>query len=74
MPSERGSANDGYAGDYDVYVESDQPGEKATASDAGDTYSYDTNASGSAVIYLWHTSPGEAIQVTVGAARCSTTA
>ncbi len=67
-------ANDGYAGDYDVYVESDQPGEKATASDAGDTYSYDTNASGSAVIYLWHTSPGEAIQVTVGAARCSTTA
>jgi phosphatidylserine/phosphatidylglycerophosphate/cardiolipin synthase-like enzyme len=67
-------ANDGYAGDYDVYVESDQPDEKATASDAGDTYSYYTNASGYAVIYLWHTSPGEAIEVTVGAASCSTTA
>ncbi|MGO9344316.1 MAG: phospholipase D-like domain-containing protein [Acidimicrobiales bacterium] len=68
------AANDGYAGDYDVYVESNQPDQKATASDAGDTYSYNTNASGYAVIYLWHTSPGEAIQVTVGDARCSTTA
>jgi cardiolipin synthase len=67
-------ANDGYAGDYDVYVESDQPDEKATASDAGDTYSYYTNGSGYAVIDLWHTSAGEAIEVTVGAARCSTTA
>ena len=68
------AANDGYAGDYDVYVESNQPDERATASDAGDTYSYNTNGSGYAVIYLWHTSPGETIQVTVGGARCSTTA
>jgi phosphatidylserine/phosphatidylglycerophosphate/cardiolipin synthase-like enzyme len=63
-------ANDGYSGDYDVYVHSNQPDEKATASDAGDTYSYDTDASGYAVIYLWNTSPGEAISVTVGGAMC----
>lgn len=68
------AANDGYPGDYDVYVHSNQPGEKATASDSGDTYSYDTDGSGYAVIYLWHTSPGETIRVTVGAAACSTTA
>jgi len=68
------AANDGYAGDYDVYVESNQPDKKATASDAGDTYSDYTNGSGYAVVYLWHTSPGETIQVMVGGARCSTTA
>jgi phosphatidylserine/phosphatidylglycerophosphate/cardiolipin synthase-like enzyme len=67
-------ANDGYSGDYDVYVHSDQPDEKATASDAGDTYSYDTDASGYAVIYLWNTSPGETISVAIGGAMCSTTA
>jgi len=68
------SAHDGYAGDYDVYVSSNEPDKKATASDAGDTHSYDTNASGYAVIYLWNTSPGETIRVTVGGATCSTTA
>ncbi|MGO9197356.1 MAG: phospholipase D-like domain-containing protein [Acidimicrobiales bacterium] len=68
------SANDGYAGDYDVYVHSNQPDQKATASDSGDTHSYYTNGSGYAVIYLWNTTPGEAITVTVGGARCSTTA
>lgn len=67
-------ANDGYAGDYDVSVHSNQPDEKATASDPGDTYSYDTDASGYADIHLWNTSPGETITVTVGGARCSTTA
>jgi cardiolipin synthase len=67
-------ADDGYAGDYDVYVHSNQPGEKATASDAGDTYSYYTDDSGYAVIYLWNTSSGETIRVTVGGATCSTTA
>jgi cardiolipin synthase A/B len=67
-------ANDGYAGDYEVYVHSNQPGEKATASDAGDTYSYYTDESGYAVIDLWHTSPGETIRVTVGGAECSTAA
>jgi cardiolipin synthase len=67
-------ADDGYAGDYDVYVHSNQPDEKATASDAGDTYSYYTDGSGYAVIYLWNTSSGETIRVTVGGATCSTTA
>lgn len=67
-------ANDGHSGDYDVYVRSNQPHKKATASDPGDTYSYYTDASGYAVIYLWHTSPGETITVTVGGATCSTTA
>jgi len=67
-------ADDGYAGDYDVSVSSDQPGDRATASDAGDTYGVDTDGSGSAIIRLWHTSPGEMISVTVGAASCSTTA
>ncbi len=67
-------ANDGYSGDYDVYVYSNQPDQKATASDAGDTYSYYTNSSGYAVIYLWDTSGGETITVTVGGATCSTTA
>jgi cardiolipin synthase len=67
-------ANDGYAGDFNVYVHSNQSYQKATASDAGDTYSYETDGSGYAVIYLWHTSPGETITVTVGAARCTTTA
>jgi cardiolipin synthase len=68
------SANDGYPGDYDVYVHSNQPGEKATASDSGDTYSHFTDGSGYAVIALWNTSPGEAIRVTVGGATCSATA
>ncbi len=67
-------ANDGWAGDYDVYVKSNQPDRDATASDANDTWSYDTNGSGAATIYLWYTSPGEAIRVTVGGASCSTTA
>jgi len=67
-------ANDGYAGDYDVYVHSNQPKEKATASDAADTYSYYTDDTGYAVIRLWNTTQGEAITVTVGRATCSTTA
>jgi cardiolipin synthase A/B len=67
-------ADDGYSGDYNVYVHSNQPNQKATASDSGDTYSYSTNGSGYAVIYLWNTSAGETITVTVGGATCSTTA
>lgn len=67
-------ADDGYSGDYDVYVDSDQPDQKATASDSGDTYSHYTNGSGYAVIYLWNTSTGERIEVTVGGATCSTVA
>lgn len=67
-------SNDGYAGDYQVYVNSDQPDTKATASDAGDTWSGYTNSSGYANIRLYHTSAGMAITITVGAASCSTTA
>lgn len=67
-------SNDGYPGDYEVYVHSNQPDTKATASDPGDTWSTYTNSSGYADIRLYHTSPGMAIAVTVGGASCSTTA
>jgi cardiolipin synthase len=68
------ASDDGYSGDYNVSVHSNQPDRKATASDAGDTYSYHTDSSGYAVIRLWNTTPGETIRVTVGGATCSTTA
>ncbi len=67
-------ANDGYPDDYDVSVMSNQPDERATASDANDTWSEYTDGSGSATIRLYHTSAGEAITVTVGGAQCSTSA
>lgn len=67
-------ANDGYSGDYEVHITSDQPGQEATASDAGDTWQQRTGSSGETTITLWHTSPGETITVTVGAASCSATA
>jgi cardiolipin synthase A/B len=67
-------ANDGYSGDYDVDVTSNQPDTEATASDSTDTWSDKTDGSGSRVITLYHTSPGQSITVTVGAATCSTTA
>ena len=67
-------ANDGWAGDYNVNVTSNQPDRDATASDAGDTWGQDTNSSGATTIYLWYTSPGMTIKVTVGGASCSTLA
>jgi hypothetical protein len=67
-------SNDGYSGDYQVYVHSNQPLAKATASDAGDTWSEYTDSSGYADIRLYHTSPGTTISVTVGTASCSTAA
>jgi hypothetical protein len=67
-------ANDGYPGDYVVSVTSNQPDQKATASDSGDTYSEYTNGSGAASITLWHTFSGEQINITIGAASCSTPA
>jgi hypothetical protein len=67
-------ANDGYSGDYEVHITSDQPDQEATASDAGDTWQQRTGSSGETTITLWHTSPGETITVTVGAASCSATA
>jgi len=63
-------SSDGYAGDYDVLVYSNQPYREATASDANDTWSHETSGSGYAEIRLWHTAPGEAITVTVGKASC----
>ncbi len=65
---------DGYSGDYDVFIHSNQPDTEATATDAGDTWSHPTDGSGYADVRLWHTSPGEHISVTVGTASCSATA
>lgn len=67
-------SNDGYPGDYQVYVQSKQPDSKATASDSADSWSGYTDSSGSADIRLYQTSAGMTITVTVGAASCSTTA
>ncbi len=67
-------ANDGYRGDYYVTINSNQPDQKATASDAGNRWSDYTNSSGYVRILLYYTSPGEQINVTVGSASCSTTA
>lgn len=67
-------SNDGYPGDYQVYVHSNQPDTTATAFDTGDTWSQYTDSSGDADIRLYHTAPGMTISVTVGAASCSTTA
>jgi cardiolipin synthase A/B len=67
-------ANDGYPGDYDVSIHSNQPDAEATASDATDKYSHETDEAGSTYIKLWHQYAGEHITVTVGSAHCSTTA
>jgi phosphatidylserine/phosphatidylglycerophosphate/cardiolipin synthase-like enzyme len=67
-------ALDGYSGDYNVDITSNQPDSKATASDSTDTWSGKTNDTGSTVIRLYHTGPGQPITVTVGAATCPTTA
>ncbi len=68
------SSNDGYSGDYQVYVHSNQPYVEAEASDAGDHWSDRTDGSGYVDIRLYYTSAGESITVTVGSATCSTTA
>jgi hypothetical protein len=67
-------ANDGYSGDYDVSITSNQPDQLATAADSGDTWSQYTDGSGSVTIVLYNTTLGETIDVTLGAASCSTTA
>jgi hypothetical protein len=60
--------------DYDVYVHSNQPNQSATATASnGESFSYNTDSSGYADIYLY-ADPGNSITVTVGAASCSTTA
>jgi hypothetical protein len=55
-----------------VYVSSNQPYTDATASADGYSWSYETNGSGYAVIYLNGPPPGAEITVTVGAATCTT--
>ncbi len=67
-------ANDGYREDYDVSVASNQPDQKATASDARDSWSETTDAAGNVGILLYYVSSGEQITVTVGVASCSTVA
>lgn len=67
-------SNDGYSGDFDVQVQSNQPNQLATATDATDSWSGHTDGSGSVDIRLYFTSPGEQITVSVGAATCTTTA
>jgi hypothetical protein len=68
----RASYNARYS-DYDVYVHSNQPYTKATASSSIDTHSYYTNGAGYVDIFL-SANPGGSISVAVGPARCSTTA
>ncbi len=64
-----------YYAPYDwnnVYVHSNQPYTDATASADGYSWSYETNSSGYALIYLNGPPPGVQITVTVGAATCYT--
>jgi len=56
----------------DVYVHSNQPYTDAYASAEGDSWSYETNGSGYADVWLNGPGPGAAITVTVGAATCHT--
>jgi hypothetical protein len=64
-----------YNAEYDwnnVYVHSNQPYTDATAAADGYSWSYETNSSGYAEIYLNGPPPGARITVTVGAATCYT--
>jgi hypothetical protein len=64
-----------YNAQYDennVYVNSNQPYTDATASADGYSWSYETNDSGYALIYLNGPPPGAKITVTVGGATCYT--
>jgi hypothetical protein len=64
-----------YNAEYDwnnVYVHSNQPYTDATASADGYSWSYETNGSGYAEIYLNGPPPGAEITVTVGGATCTT--
>lgn len=55
-----------------VYVHSNQPHTDATASAGGYSWSYETDGSGYAEIYLNGPPPGAQITVTVGGATCTT--
>jgi hypothetical protein len=66
------SVYDAAKDENNVYVHSNQPYTDATASADGDSWSYETNGSGYALIYLNGPPPGALITVTVGAATCTT--
>ena len=55
-----------------MYVHSNQPYTSATASADGYSWSYETNGSGYALIYLNGPPPGAEITVKVGGATCQT--
>ncbi len=62
--------------DYNVYVHSNQPDQKATVTDAeGHSDSWYTDSSGYADVYFktGGPAPGRQVTVHVGSARCSTT-
>ncbi len=62
--------------DYDVYVNSNQPDETVTVTDAaGHSNSWHTNSSGYADVYFHagREAPGQTITAQVGGASCSTT-
>jgi PKD repeat protein len=68
-------ANNGHTGDYNVAITSNVPNTKATAKDAGDTWSGTTNSAGSVTILLFNTKTGMVVTVTVGTvATCTTKA
>jgi hypothetical protein len=54
----------------DVYVHSNQPYQDARASAQGYSWSYETDASGYADVYLNGPAPGAQVTVTVGRATC----
>lgn len=60
--------------DWDVYVRSNQPDAAVTAAGGGYSRNWHTNVAGYADVYLRGPSPGQMIEVTAGAATCSTTA
>ena len=53
-------------------MHSNQPDQDATATADGYQHTYQTNGSGSALIYLNGPPPGAEITVTVGGATCTT--
>ena len=55
-----------------VYVNSNQPYQTATATADGYSHSYQINGSGCALMYLNGPAPGAPITVTVGSATCTT--
>lgn len=62
-------------GDYDVYINSDQPDQWASVTGAGQTAGYYTDGSGYADVYFHagRYDAGDRITVQVGSARCSAT-